>query len=71
MLYDLFVAADFRRQGVAEQLLTAAGQQSKARGAVRMELATAITNTPAQRLYESTGWVRDEAFFHYAMTLTD
>ncbi|WVM91774.1 hypothetical protein ULG90_17895 [Halopseudomonas pachastrellae] len=52
-------------------MLTAAGQQSKARGAVRMELATAITNTPAQRLYESTGWVRDEAFFHYAMTLTD
>ncbi|WVM90414.1 GNAT family N-acetyltransferase [Halopseudomonas pachastrellae] len=33
VLYDLFVAADFRRQGVAEQLLTAAGQQSKARGA--------------------------------------
>ncbi|ONM45587.1 GNAT family N-acetyltransferase [Halopseudomonas pachastrellae] len=71
VLYDLFVAADFRRQGIAEQLLTAAGQQAKARGAVRMELATAITNTPAQRLYESTGWVRDEVFFHYAMTLTD
>lgn len=69
VLYDLFVAADFRRQGIAEQLLTAAGQQAEARGAVRMELATAITNTAAQRLYESTGWVRDEVFFHYAKTL--
>lgn len=66
VLYDLFVAADFRRQGVAEQLLTAAGQQAEARGAVRMELATAISNTSAQRLYEATGWVRDTTFLHYS-----
>ncbi|WP_321349780.1 GNAT family N-acetyltransferase [Halopseudomonas oceani] len=69
ILYDLFVAADYRRQGVAELLLAAAGQQAQAHGAVRMELATAVTNTSAQQLYESTGWVRDDAFFHYAKAI--
>ena len=34
-----------------------------------MELSTAKDNTVAQSLYESLGWVRDQAFFVYSKTL--
>jgi ribosomal protein S18 acetylase RimI-like enzyme len=37
-------------------------------GAVRLEVATAITNVSAQRLYESLGWQRDE-FYQYGLSL--
>lgn len=33
--------------------------------AVRLALATAIGNQPAQALYKKTGWVLDETFIHY------
>jgi ribosomal protein S18 acetylase RimI-like enzyme len=36
-------------------------------GAVGMTLATAHTNSEAQRLYESLGWTRDEEFREYAL----
>jgi ribosomal protein S18 acetylase RimI-like enzyme len=32
-------------------------------------LSTARTNSAAQRLYESLGWVRDEEFYEYSLTL--
>ena len=35
----------------------------------RDKLSTAITNAPAQRLYEATGWKRDEDFYEYALSL--
>lgn len=70
ILYDVFVAADFRQQGVAGALLAAAEDQARAQGAVRMELSTAISNTSAQRLYEATGWVRDTTFLHYSKAVT-
>jgi len=34
-------------------------------GAAKMELSTAKTNAVAQGLYESQGWVRDDAFLVY------
>lgn len=71
ILYDLFVAAEYRQQGIAGALLAAAQQQARELGAVRMELATAISNTSAQRLYEATGWVRDTTFLHYSKVVTD
>ena len=37
--------------------------------AFKAELATARTNFPAQRLYETMGWRRDEVFHHYALPL--
>lgn len=30
-----------------------------------MDLTTAKSNLKAQRLYEATGWTRDEVFFAY------
>lgn len=67
LLNDLFVMADARRHGVAKALLIAAADQARALGAASMSLATALDNTPAQALYESLGWRRDEGFCEYGL----
>ncbi|MEW5988447.1 MAG: hypothetical protein AB1791_17595 [Chloroflexota bacterium] len=36
----------------------------------RLELATAVTNTPAQRLYESLGYQKAQDFYHYELPLS-
>lgn len=66
VLYDLFVTPAARRSGAGKALLQAAERLAADNGKVRMELATAKTNKPAQAVYESLGWVRDEAFYHYS-----
>lgn len=68
-LYDLFVAPDARRQGVARALMAAARQYAVGRGAGRLQLETAITNRPGQSLYEDLGWERDEEFYTYHLEL--
>ena len=68
LLSDLFVVPPTRRQGVGTRLLTSAAEVARTAGAVRLELATAITNTAAQRLYEAAGWQRDE-FYLYGLSL--
>ena len=65
LLNDLFVSPEARRSGVARALLGAAARHAVETGAARLELATAHTNTAAQRLYESAGYVRDEGFARY------
>ncbi len=67
LLNDLFVVADTRRHGVAKALLIAAANQARALGAASMSLVTALDNTPAQALYESLGWRRDEGFCEYGL----
>lgn len=69
VLYDLFVAPSSRRQGVARALMSAAQAHARRDGAVRLELATARTNVQAQALYEALGWVRDDEFHRYSLTL--
>jgi ribosomal protein S18 acetylase RimI-like enzyme len=69
ILNDLYVRPDARRLGVGRQLLQAAAEFGRASGAVRLSLSTALTNTPAQKLYESMGWKRDDAFCEYGLTL--
>ena len=69
VLYDLFVAPAARQHGVGRQLMQAAADEARARGAVSLVLSTARTNSSAQRLYESLGWVRDEDFYEYNLTL--
>lgn len=65
ILNDLFVTPRSRGQGIGSSLLRAAARYGEEQGAVRLTLATAVTNRAAQRLYESLGWGRDEAFLHY------
>lgn len=69
ILNDLFVEKSYRRQGVARLLMDAARVHAAETGAVRIELATQISNEPAQRLYEMLGYVRDEEFCHYSLGL--
>jgi len=69
ILNDLYVDPDFRRQGVGKALLLHAKDFCQATGAYRMGLATEITNTNAQALYESLGWVRDDKFYQYSLRL--
>lgn len=68
LLYDLFVNDAARGQGVGEQLLEAAKTAAIAGGAIRMELATAVDNATAQRLYERNGWQRELDFYRYSVS---
>ena len=69
VLYDLFVDPAARQRGVGRQLMQAAADEARKRGAVSLVLSTARTNSAAQRLYESLGWVRDEEFYEYNLAL--
>ena len=65
VLYDLFVSPDARGTGAGRALMLAAEAHAAKTGAAKMELSTAKTNAVAQGLYESQGWVRDDAFLVY------
>ena len=69
ILNDLFVVPKARGKGVGRALLDRAAQYGRETGAHAIELATATSNRTAQRLYESLGYVRDDAFHHYTLTL--
>ena len=62
---DAISAAFGRRAGTTR----AAADYGRAVGAGALELSTATDNGPAQRLYESEGWVRDTAFYVYGLGL--
>jgi ribosomal protein S18 acetylase RimI-like enzyme len=64
-LYDLFVVPSARKSGAGRRLLQAAEALAQAEGKARMDLTTARSNLPAQSLYESLGWVRDDVFLAY------
>jgi ribosomal protein S18 acetylase RimI-like enzyme len=69
VLYDLFVAPAHRNGGVGRALMLAAEDAAKKAGAARIDLSTASNNLPAQALYESLGWVRDDVFHVYNRSL--
>lgn len=69
VLYDLFVAPAARGRGVGRALLRAVAERARAAGATTAVLETAHTNTAAQALYESEGWVRDTTYRTYALEL--
>lgn len=69
VLSDLFVAPAARRRGVGALLIKIAIESGRAAGAVHLELSTAITNVPAQKLYQKLGWKKDEEFYVYSVSL--
>ena len=69
ILNDLFVRPDGRRGGVGRALLERARRHAIETGAKGLVLSTGVTNTAAQTLYESIGWVRDDEFFHYDLSV--
>jgi ribosomal protein S18 acetylase RimI-like enzyme len=68
LLNDLYVDPSHRRRGVGRLLLDAAREFGRREGAHYLELSTAVDN-PAQRLYESCGWVLDRGFLYYELPL--
>jgi ribosomal protein S18 acetylase RimI-like enzyme len=66
-LNDLFVEEAHRRKGIANSLMDAAEKFARETDAVRITLVTQISNTLAQVLYESRGYLKDEEFYHYTL----
>jgi len=69
VLYDLYVTPSARGQGVAMNLLDAAVAAGKEHGKARLDLSTAKTNAKAQSVYAAHGWIRDNDFFYYSISI--
>ena len=64
ILNDLFVLENYRKQGIAEQMMARAKAFAAQTNAKGLALETAVDN-PAQHLYERLGWERDAGALHY------
>ena len=69
ILNDLFVAPEARQLGVGRALTERARELAESTRANSLTLETASDNMPAQRLYESLGWKRDEEFYRYFLPI--
>jgi len=69
ILYDLYVAPESRRRGLARALMNRAAALARETGASHLALETAKDNLQAQALYEQLGYLRDELFFSYSLAL--
>ncbi len=69
ILYDLYVAPDSRRHGLARALMDRAALLARDSGASCVILETAKDNLPAQSLYEQLGYHRDDLFHRYSLPL--
>ena len=69
VLHDLYVGADHRRTGLGRSLMETAHDFCRSKGASRVDLSTAVSNTTAQPLYESMGYERDTEFYSYSLSL--
>lgn len=69
ILNDLFVIPEVRNQGIAKALMNAAKDYAIATKAVRIVLATEVTNTVAQKLYETMGYRKFDEFYHYILAI--
>jgi GNAT superfamily N-acetyltransferase len=69
LLNDLFVAPTARRAGVGRALLERAHVFARETNSKELMLQTAVDNIPAQRLYESLDWQRDNDFYVYMLAV--
>jgi len=56
-IHNLAVRREFRRRGIARSLLQRVVDEARCQGARRVTLEVRRSNEPAQRLYESMGFV--------------
>jgi ribosomal protein S18 acetylase RimI-like enzyme len=70
VLNDLFVAEGARRTGVGEALMNAAADAARRAGVCGISLSTAHENVGAQGLYTKLGYVLDEQFRTYSLTIS-
>ncbi len=69
ILNDLFILPQARKQGIAKALMNAAKDYAIATNAIRIILATEVTNKIAQSLYESMGYRQFDEFYHYVLAI--
>ena len=69
VLNDLYVSAQARGRGVGRLLLDQARDFARETGARGILLETDVTNSGAQRLYESLGYEKQDSTFHYLLAL--
>ncbi len=69
ILNDLYVIPEARKLGVGRVLMARAHQLAVSTRANCLTLETARDNIPAQQLYESLGWKRDDEFYRYSLPL--
>lgn len=69
ILNDLYVIPEARNQGVAKALMNAVRDYSVETKAVRLILATEVTNKIGQNLYESMGYRKSDDFYHYSLAI--
>ncbi|PSB09926.1 GNAT family N-acetyltransferase [Pleurocapsa sp. CCALA 161] len=69
ILNDLFVLREKRNQGIAKALMNKAKDHAMSTNAVRIILATEVTNQIGQNLYESMGYRHFDDFYHYILSL--
>ncbi|HEX9807825.1 MAG TPA: GNAT family N-acetyltransferase [Alteraurantiacibacter sp.] len=69
VLNDLFVAPEWRGNGIGKTLVEGAENVARRAGAAGLTLATQVRNKPAQNLYEKMGWVAETEFRTYKRAL--
>ena len=69
ILNDLFVVESQRNRGIAKALMSKAADYGRSTNAVRMVLATEVSNKIGQNLYESMGYRKFDDFYHYVLNL--
>ena len=65
VLNDLYVRMEERKSGAGEKLMRTAMEFGLRDGSRGLTLQTAVTNIPAQKLYEKLGWKKNETFLTY------
>ncbi|NMH73521.1 GNAT family N-acetyltransferase [Bacillus sp. RO2] len=71
ILNDMFVDSMARNQGVGGKLLQKAKEFANQTGAKSISLETTPDNVGAQRLYEKSGYKKDDQFYHYYLELKE
>ncbi len=69
ILNDLFVLPKERNKGIAKALMNAAKEYAVSTNAVRIILATEVTNKIGQNLYRSMGYRKFDEFYHYVLAI--
>ncbi len=69
ILNDIYVTPSARGRHVGRALLERAEKFARSTEARSLTLKTAVDNVPAQALYNSLGWIRNEKFFSYDLDL--
>jgi GNAT superfamily N-acetyltransferase len=64
-LEDIFIAEDFRRNGLGEAMVRIVAKLARQRGFERIDFQVLEWNAPAVKFYEKLGAVRDDSERHF------